>query len=254
MKVFHFTETAAFTYFFPFHTPLFLLIVALAIAFSTKRPKESFIVISFASLLHLFLDFLQRGNMIFPFYPFNLTPYSFGIFWQESALVYSLQVLSFVLLLYALLKEKIQFDIPYKKRLIIFGLIIMILPLFTRNLILDNFYYHQFLDHPENWEGRNIMLSNRVVASENPTSIRLEENHNVEIVTSEKVKPGEIVALDGLYENGKIYVANIHRQNVFLKEIISSIGLLLLALMLLKSWGSRFIQTLSNQASIHQYR
>jgi hypothetical protein len=176
--------------------------------------------------------------MIFPFYPFNLTPYSLNLFWQESAIVYSLQIFSFVLLVYALLKERIQFNAFYIKRLVIFGLIIMILPFFTRNIILNNFYYYQFLNHPENWEDKNITLSNRIVVSENPASIKLGENRNIEILTSEKIKAGNIVALDGLYENGKIIVTNIHVQNVFLKEVMSGVGLIMLVLILLKSWLS----------------
>ncbi len=240
MKLFHFTETQAFTYFFPFHTPLFLLVIALAVAYSTKKFKESFIILCVVLSLHLFIDSLQKGNMIFPFYPFNLTPYSLNLFWQESAIVYSLQVFSFVLLVYALLKERIQFNAFYIKRLVIFGLIIIILPFFTRNIILNNFYYYQFLNHPENWEGENITLSNRIVVSENPASIKLGESRNIdrniEIITSEKIKAGDIVALDGLYENGKIIVADIHVQNVFLKEVMSGAGLLMLVLILLKSW------------------
>jgi len=174
--------------------------------------------------------------MIFLFYPFDVTPYSFNLFWQESAIVYSLQIFSFVLLVYALLKERIQFNVFQIKRLAIFGLIIIILPFFTRNIILNNFYYCQFLDHPENWEGKNITLSNRLVVSENPASIKLEESRNIEIVTSEKIKAGDIVAMDGLYENGKIIVANIHVQDVFLKEVMSGVGLLMLVLILVKSW------------------
>lgn len=239
MRFFHFTETQAFTYFFPFHTPLFLLVIALAVAYSTKKFKESFIILCLVLSLHLFIDSLQKGNMIFPFYPFDLTPYSLNLFWQESAIVYSLQIFSFVLLVYALLKERIQFNAFYIKRLAIFGLIIIILPFFTRNIILNNFYYYQFLNHPENWEGKNITLSNRMVVSENPASIRLGENRNIEILTSEKIKAEDIVALDGLYENGKIIVANIHVQNVFLKEVMSGAGLLMLVLILLKSWVNR---------------
>lgn len=224
-KLFKIDSTVSYLYFSPFHTLFIMLLFSGMIAFITEDPKKIFGLIFGGSIIHLVLDILQKGSVVFLFYPLNLSVTSFGLFWEDDLVGYLLMLLSLIALIHAIFsQDKLpRIKLHFKKEAIALFFIILLIPYFTENLISDNLIYSQFSKNPDSYDGKKISIGNRDITSINPVTIDI-MGKNFEIVTNEKLKQGDLISIDGYYTNQKIYATSLHKQNALLKPIASILG------------------------------
>ncbi len=232
-KLFTFDSTASYLYFSPFHTPFIMLLFSGMITIITENPKMIFWLIFGGSISHMVLDILQKGSVVFLFYPLNVSVTSFGLFWEDDFIGYLLMLMSVIALIHAIFnRDKLpMIKLHFKKEAVALLFIILLIPYFTEDLVLDNLIYSQFSKNPDGYEGKKISIGNRYITSVNPVTIEI-MGKNFEIVTDEKLEEGDLISIEGYYTNQKVYVTSLHKQNALLKPIASILGGILFLIIL----------------------
>lgn len=215
-----------FTFLLPFHTPFMLLLVTGAISTAMKNQKQAFILLLLGVCSHLLLDFFTLGEYVEVFYPIDITPLNFGLFWLESIPGYLLVGASALILLYAFFTEKMQkqFEFALKKRMLLLLAVIAILSISTSGFVRSEYKYFKFSDHPELWEGKQIDFHSRYVTGVNPVMIGVTDK-SFEAVTSYPLKKGDHIFFTANYHDGKLFITSLHVNDTLLKFSTSLIGL-----------------------------
>ena len=194
-------------------------------------------LISSASLLHLFLDSLQSsvGGGSSLLFPFKLQNISLHLFWYDHPDVKIFFLASLLLLLIVFFFEKksasTEMCFLQKKNLVWFLLLVLmflVLPFFfIKKAISQNLYSTLFVKTPSLFVGKNIHLPvsqvKTPISKTNPNPLSLEINPPFIVVQEGKrcfavssdvlsiqkkmatLKKGDWVSISGTYENKKIW-------------------------------------------------
>ncbi|MFZ3168268.1 MAG: hypothetical protein WA130_11685 [Candidatus Methanoperedens sp.] len=187
------------------------------------------------------LDTLQKGNeSVLVLYPINYNPVSFELFWQEDLIGLSLSILSLLILIIFIFKYNFNksfhsFDFSNKYNLsiaVILFLLIITIPLLTKNLVLENNAYFEFIQNQNSKNEMRVDLSYLpVTVSNNIYYVKIYGQY-FKLDTIENLKNGDLISIKGNYNsnNNIIKVLYLHKHNIFLKPVFSFIGIILLIL------------------------
>ncbi len=234
-----------FTFLLPFHTPFMLLIMAGAIATVMKNQKQAFALLAIAVCSHFLLDLLILGEYVEVFYPVDITPLNFGLFWPESIPGYFLIGTSALILIYAFFMEGVQtqFELVWRKRTLLLLAVIIVLSISTSGFVRSEYKYFKFSDHPELWEGKQTDFHSRYVTGVNPILIGITDE-SFEAVTDYPLKKGDQISFTANYTSGKLVITSLHVNDTLFKFSTSFIGLIFATLLIFKQPRAFVIQLL----------
>lgn len=228
-KVFKINKHDVYVYAAPFHTPFMMILLSVAIAAVTTSRETAFFYLIIGATSHFILDLLAKGGSVELFYPFNMTPVSFKVFWPESIGGYVLLIGSSASLIFALLVDPLHLSIGFHfslesiLALAVISLLISMFVIQKRNLIREKYIYFKFSSNPELWDGKHLSFNTRYVQSVNPLKIDI-ANKCFEAVTDEKLEIGNQISFGANYSKGKLYIDSLHKHNTFLKTFTSFLG------------------------------
>ncbi|MBI5787943.1 MAG: metal-dependent hydrolase [Candidatus Schekmanbacteria bacterium] len=227
-----------------FHTPLMIFFVCILIALFTSQPKISCGLLFGGSMLHFFMDMLEKKVAGFGtpmLFPFSYTPFQIGLVHLYGPWLYLGWIFSLFILLYAVWEGKQQDIIlqpAAKKTLWAFLLLSMILivPYFTHTLFEEhNVGFSQFYKNPSAFEGKTVGIHSAEVINENPMIIH-EQFKDFTLVTDQHFKKGTWVSLEGVYRDGRIYPGYIQKEQGIVSKSLLSLPALLLFPFLWWDW------------------
>lgn len=241
----------AYPYFIPFHTPFITLLLSFCLAIVSNQPKKTFTYISTGIISHIILDLLQKGNsLLLLMYPINYEQMSLGLFWQEDWVGLGLSISSILILLVFLLrynykKSTISFDFSNRNNValaFILVLLIFVIPLLTENALLNKSAYFELVQNQNSKNDEIVDLSYLPVVIINNTPYVKIYRQYFEIITEKNLVTGDLISIKGIYTSEKIKILYIHKHNIFLKQVLSLVGLILFIIILIK-FNMRYSQT-----------
>ncbi|GEM_PF-565505 len=236
-------------YFQPFHTPFMSVLIGLMIALFLKGPKPAyFFSYSAGAMLHFVLDSTQKhiGFHILLGYPFTFQDLNLNLFFTDHVIYYIFTWISLGILVTILLfeKERSHVDIRhvFDRTGMPFGFVllalILVFPFFTKDdFFRNNYHYINFFTDKEDFTGKKIALCVSEVVSTEPLKV-FELNKILELHYSGSIrlKKGDFVSLEGIYNGKSIDVdfIRIHGSYRF-KRITSIIGLIFFILIIINA-------------------
>ena len=222
-----------YSFVLPFHTPFLMLIFCLIIALFLKDVRGGFILLYLGTISHFILDISEYGNYVTLLYPFDISPVSLNLFAINDDIGYILYVFLFFALLCAIIKPcKTNLHLTFRNASVLLFPLLLLIPLSTCNYVSNDFFYFDFANHSDHYDGRTILLANRPIISSNPLAIDvLGKKLNIE--TNSQFEVGNHITVEGVYNLKRNILLNtkVHLHNDFLKPIGSAIGFILLVIL-----------------------
>ena len=239
LEILGYPSSAAYAAFFPFHTPFMAILLSIFLGLFLENWLYGSFLIFLGSVTHFVLDSAECGNFVVFFYPIDLRPYSFNLFDMNSLLGYILHFLLLVVLIHLLIQTNDITQIKIERRWIALIMVPLIvgIPLLTQTYILNDFLYFRFADNSSNFDGKEILLTNRPLVSANPATIDV-LSRQIYVDTKERLDVGKHITVKGIYDfkRNVIIDSTIYVHNDLLKPIGSVIGIILFALIFIKKY------------------
>lgn len=223
---------------------LFCLLLALALALLTPRPRRVFGLLALNSFLALLLDAMQTkwAAGVHLLAPFSWKPWSVGLFWPESAATVALTVAGIGFVTWAILRDPpgagVPLRVPSGLRAAAAGAACVAylgLPfVFLGNDELARTHYVDVLRHREERPGRYVEFDRvRYVDSSRGDRIRTYAGEEFHVQGADLESSGTVSVQGRFVTADTVRVLSLHRHPSGLRDLASYAGLAVLVLV----WG-----------------
>jgi hypothetical protein len=102
------------------------------------------------------------------------------------------------------------------------------------DLLQANAFGLRFVTNPSDFEGLQVSLDRDRIVADSPLQIEATNGRRFTLVGADGLRTGDVVSVEGTYEQGTIRARKLHRHDETLRSLYSCAGLLLFSLFLWK--------------------